>query len=163
MSDKQTVISKDLDNKKLIIDREFHAPQEQVWRAWTEKELLDQWWAPRPWKAQTKSMDFRPGGSWLYAMVGPDGTAQWCRADYKTVDAPNSYSGDDAFCDEEGNPTGDFPSMHWEVSFSPTATGTNAHIEVSFASAEDLEKIVAMGFKEGFTAAHDNLDEVLAK
>lgn len=163
MSGNKTRITKDPDNKKIIVVRGFDAPVEEVWRAWTEKELLDQWWAPRPWKAQTKSMDFRPGGSWLYAMVGPDGTAQWCRADYETVEAPHHYSGGDAFTDEKGNPTHGFPSMHWDVRFSETATGTEATIEISFATVADMEKIVEMGFEEGFTAAHGNLDELLAK
>ena len=70
MSNKQTTISKDAANKKLIVVREFDAPLEEVWKAWTEKDLLDQWWAPKPWKAKTKTMDFREGGIWLYSMVG---------------------------------------------------------------------------------------------
>ena len=74
-------IEKDLDNKKMTITRSFDAPVSDVWRAWTESELLDQWWAPKPWKAETKSMDFRVGGYWLYAMVGPDNTKHWAKAD----------------------------------------------------------------------------------
>ena len=46
-------IDKDLDNKKMTITRGFDAPVADVWRAWTESELLDQWWAPKPWKAET--------------------------------------------------------------------------------------------------------------
>ncbi len=70
MSNKQTTISKDAANKKLIVVREFDAPLEQVWKAWTDKDILDKWWAPKPWKAKTKSMDFREGGAWLYSMGG---------------------------------------------------------------------------------------------
>ena len=82
MSNNQTTITKDVANKKLIVVREFDAPPEEVWKAWTEKELLDIWWAPKPWRAQTKTMDFREGGAWLYSMVGPDGTESYCRVDY---------------------------------------------------------------------------------
>jgi len=163
MSGKQTVITKDIDNKKIIVVREFDAPQEQVWKAWTEQELLDQWWAPRPWKAETKSMDLRPGGTWLYAMKGPEGETHWSRADYTSVDAPNSYSGDDAFCDEQGTINPEMPSMHWDVTFKGTGNSTTVTIEITFATVEALEGIVEMGFEQGFTAAHGNLDELLAK
>ena len=71
---KETIYTKDLENKKIKVTREFDAPVEKVWRAWTEKELLDQWWAPRPWKAVTQSMNFSNGGTWLYYMEGPDGS-----------------------------------------------------------------------------------------
>ena len=47
-------INKDVDNKKMTITRSFDAPVSDVWRAWTESKLLDQWWAPKPWKAETK-------------------------------------------------------------------------------------------------------------
>lgn len=160
---KETMISKDLANKKLVITREFDAPLPQVWSAWTESDLLDQWWAPKPWKANTKTMDFREGGFWLYYMEGPEGERHYCRADYKTIAPQRSYTYVDAFCDEDGNPTGEFPSMNWKNEFSEISTGTKVEVEISFASVADLEKIVEVGFKEGFTAAVGNLDELLAK
>ena len=47
-------VIKDLPNNRLIVVRDFDAPVDLVWRAWTESELLDLWWAPKPWRAQTK-------------------------------------------------------------------------------------------------------------
>ena len=67
----KVLVNKDLANKKITVIREFDAPVEKVWKAWTQKELLDEWWAPKPWKTRTKTIDFREGGHWLYAMVGP--------------------------------------------------------------------------------------------
>lgn len=159
----QTTIEQDLANKKLVVTRRFNAPVEQVWKAWTESELLDQWWAPKPWKARTKHMDFREGGFWLYAMHGPDGTSIWSRADYQKIVPQQSFTAQDSFCDEEGTPTQDFPSMHWVNEFSQTSEGTKVKVTISFDSEADLEKILEMGFKEGFTAAHNNLDELLQK
>jgi uncharacterized protein YndB with AHSA1/START domain len=160
---KQTIITKDAANKKLFVVREFDGTPEQVWKAWTESELLDKWWAPRPWKAKTKKMDFREGGFWLYCMEGPNGEQQWCRVDYKSIVPNKSFTAIDAFCDEEGNKTADFPNMHWKNEFSKTDTGTKVTVEITFASESDLEKIIEMGFKEGFTMAHSNLDELLAQ
>jgi len=160
---KQTQITKDLANKKLFIVREFDASPANVWKAWTEKELLDQWWAPKPWKAETKKMDFREGGTWLYCMAGPEGEAHWCLVNFKTIIKQNSFTGLDAFCDENGNINQDFPTMQWKVDFSKTDSGTKIRVEVAFSSEADLEKIVEMGFEEGFTSALGNLDELLAK
>ena len=163
MSNKETTISKDVAGKKIIVIREFDAPVEEVWKAWTDSTILDLWWAPKPWKAKTKSMDFREGGTWLYSMVGPDGTDSWCRVDFKTIVPNKSYEGDDSFCDEHGNITHEIPGMHWNSEFSKTDTGTKVEVEITFASEADMEKIIEMGFEAGFTAAHGNLDELLNK
>ncbi|MDZ7624970.1 MAG: SRPBCC domain-containing protein [Ignavibacteriaceae bacterium] len=56
----------DKQNNKVKVTREFAAPLSKVWAAWTQSELLDQWWAPKPWKAKTKEMEFKEGGHWLY-------------------------------------------------------------------------------------------------
>ncbi len=160
---KQTTITKDAANKKLFIVREFDAPLDQVWKAWTESNLLDNWWAPKPWKARTKTMNFTEGGFWLYCMEGPNGEKQWSRADYKTIVPNKSYTAVDCFCDENGNMSNDFPQMSWKNEFSEANGVTKVSIEITFDSEESLNKVVEMGFKEGFTAAHRNLDELLAK
>jgi|ERR1700694_2426045 len=159
---KETTVTKDAANKKLFVVRAFDAPVEQVWKAWTEHEWLDQWWAPKPWKANTQSMDFREGGFWRYYMEGPDGTRHYCRVDYQTIIPNESFTGRDSFCDEGGQPSSAAPSMHWKCVFSPLGTATRVEVEISFGSEADLEKIIEMGFKEGFTAAHGNLDALLA-
>jgi uncharacterized protein YndB with AHSA1/START domain len=162
MLTKETKYTKDAANKKIKVERDFDAPVELVWQAWTQSELLDQWWAPKPWKANTKTMDFREGGHWLYYMEGPEGDRQYCRADYITIVPNKSFVGNDAFCDENGNLVPEPPGMHWEVNFVANGDATRANIEISFETEADLEKIVEMGFKEGFAAAHANLDELLA-
>jgi len=162
MATKETIYSKDAANKKIFVVRKFDAPLEQVWKAWTENELLDQWWAPKPWKANTKSMDFREGGRWLYYMQGPDDTRHYCRVDYETIIPNKSFIGLDSFCDENGNITSDLPGMHWKIVFSASGSETKVEVELTFGTEADMEKIMEMGFKEGFAAAHGNLDELLA-
>lgn len=160
---KETIYKKDLDNRKIYVKREFDAPVEKVWRAWTEPGLLDQWWAPRPWKAITMSMDFKNGGRWFYYMEGPDGSKHYCSADYTAIVPNKSYEALDAFCDEKGNINTTFPRMQWKVEFKKVNGATQVEVEISFDSVESLNKIVEMGFEEGFAMAHNNLDEVLAK
>lgn len=154
--------SVDKENKKIKVEREFAAPVAKVWSAWTESHLLDQWWAPKPWKARTKTMDFQEGGFWLYAMVGPDGSEHWSRADFSSISPLKSYTGWDAFCDEAGNVDLTFPRSSWANRFSDQEGGTLVSIEISYEKLEDLEKIIEMGFKEGFTAGLENLDELLS-
>ena len=157
-----TAITKDISGKKLQVSRPFNAPVEKVWKAWTESELLEKWWAPRPWRAETKRMDFRNGGSWLYSMVGPEGDRHWCRVDFQSIVDGKSFSVKNMFCDEEGTPDPSFPDMNWIVNFLPTETGTTiVDISISFNSEEDLKKIVEMGFETGFSMALGNLDELL--
>jgi len=157
----QTSISKDAANKKIFVVRDFDAPLEEVWRAWTERDLLDQWWAPKPWKTVTVSMDFRVGGTWLYYMQGPDGSRHYSRADYKSITPNKSYESLDAFCDDKGNINQEFGRGNWWVQFKETQAGTRVNVEITLESVEVLEKFIEMGFKEGFTMAHGNLDELL--
>ncbi len=149
-------------NKTVRVTREFAADKNKVWSAWTEKEILDQWWAPNPWKADTKSMDFREGGKWIYAMRGPEGEEHWSLAQYISIQPKNYFKAMDAFCDSEGNINEDFPQARWDVSFQEKNENTLVIIQLNFETLEDLEKLVEMGFKEGFTMAMENLDEIFA-
>src|SRR5687767_16002716 len=99
----------DKEAKQIKVTREFDAPLDLVWQAWTNSEILDQWWAPKPWKAVTKSMDFREGGTWLYYMQGPEGEKHWCKAEYKSIKPQKFFSWLDAFCDEKGVINKDMP------------------------------------------------------
>ncbi|MFD0999679.1 SRPBCC domain-containing protein [Ohtaekwangia kribbensis] len=157
----KTTFKKDLANNKMLVTREFAGTIEDVWRAWTTHEILDQWWAPLPWKAVTKSMNFREGGSWLYYMQGPEGERHYARMNYKKILAPNLFEGIDSFCDENGVENKDMPGMNWKVQFKPSANGTVVEINITADSQKDLETIVQMGFEEGFSAAHQNLEELL--
>ncbi|WP_214072888.1 SRPBCC domain-containing protein [Mucilaginibacter sp. dw_454] len=159
----KTEILKDLAAKKLTVTRAFNAPVEKVWRAWTEAEQLDKWWAPKPWKAITKTMDFTPGGMWLYCMAGPNGEKAWCRVDFHTIEAGKSFTATASFCDENGNVDSSFPAMHWDDRFRSTGDTAVVDITISFDKDEDLEKIVQMGFEQGFTMGLGNLDELLAE
>lgn len=163
MKNLQFEFSVDKAANKIYVKREFAAALDKVWAAWTQSELLDKWWAPKPYYVETKSMDFREGGFWLYAMVSPENQKHWCRADYQSIDKPKSFSALDAFCDENGNLTHEFPRQLWNNSFTENGSTTTVSIAISYDKLEDLEKILEMGFKEGFTMGLGNLDELLAR
>ncbi|KQX02898.1 SRPBCC domain-containing protein [Flavobacterium sp. Root420] len=152
----------DKENSTVNVKREFNAPLADVWSAWTQPEILDQWWAPSPWKARTKSMDFKEGGRRLYAMVGPQGEEHWAIADFTSITPKSNFKYQDAFSDSEGNLNKDFPRSDWNVNFSEQGTSTIVDIAIKHKNLSDLEKIIEMGFKEGFTIAMEGLDEIFA-
>jgi PhnB protein len=163
MSKNKAVFTQDRENKKMTVVRSFDASLEQVWKAWTTAEILDQWWAPLPYKNQTKSMDFREGGFWLYSMLSPAGERHYCRFDYETIHPKQSFSGIDMFCDEEGNQNSDFPRMNWKDVFTADGNSTTVTIEITYAKQEDMDTIINMGFEEGFSMGMNQLEELLAK
>lgn len=152
----------DKENNKIFVKREFASAIPHVWDAWTKPELLDQWWAPKPWKAVTKSMDFREGGRWLYYMEGPEGERHYSFLDFEKIVPQRSYVGNSGFCDENGSVNAEMPSSEWANEFAQTDSKTLVTIVITLASLEALEILIAMGFKEGFTAGLSNLDELLA-
>ncbi len=153
----------DKENKQVKVRREFAAPLMKVWQAWTQSETLDQWWAPKPWKAQTKKMDFTEGGRWLYAMKGPDGETHWSYADFQKIVPRESFTALEAFSDENGKTKTDMPQSTWKVSFSESGNSTFVNIAIAYETQSDLEKELNMGFREGFTKGLENLDELLEK
>jgi uncharacterized protein YndB with AHSA1/START domain len=159
----QMHFSKDIAGKTIHIIREFSAPLDQVWDAWTKSALLDLWWAPKPWKAMTKSMDLREGGFWLYCMTGPNGEQHWARVDYAKLDPRRTFTANDSFCDEDGKKNLSLPSTTWKNTFTHSGIGTTVIVEMTFKEEADLNTIIEMGFEQGFEAALRNLDELLEK
>ncbi len=152
----------DKENNSISILREFAAGRDLVWDAYTKSEILDQWWAPKPWKARTRSQDFRPGGFWHYAMVGPEGEEHWAVAEYKTIQPRDRFTGTDAFADLAGNIDTSLPVSSWEVTFTDLGKRTRVEFIIRFDELAQLETTLQMGFKEGMTMAMEGLDELLA-
>lgn len=148
----------DKENRTITVNREFAAELPLVWDAWTKPEILDQWWAPKPYLAKTKAMDFREGGQWLYCMISPTSEVHWSKFDYEKIIDQQCYEGLDAFCDENGNTNSDFPRNYWATGFEAKGERTMVNVQMTFYNLESLENLVKMGFKEGFTAGMDNLD-----
>lgn len=151
----------DKETNTVYVKREFAAGRSLVWDAYTKPEILDQWWAPAPWKARTKSMEFKEGGLRLYAMCGPEGEEHWALADFTSITPKSNFKYLDAFCDKDGNISDEMPRSDWNLDFEDLGSSTMVNIAIKHSTLEDLEKIIEMGFKEGFTIALNGLDELL--
>ena len=163
MGNNKTEVIKNFKEKSIIVSREFDAPIEKVWQAYTDSQLLDQWWGPSPWRAETKRMNFKPGGHWLYAMVGPGGEKHWALMNYIAIDPLKGYDIEDAFCDEEGNLNSDLPVSRGRMSFSKTAYGTRVEFKMIYTTETDVQKIIEMGFEQGITMCLDQLEQLLKR
>jgi uncharacterized protein YndB with AHSA1/START domain len=151
----------DKENNTIVIKREFASDLDLVWEAWTNPEILDQWIAPKPWRAETKTMDFREGGFWHYAMVGPTGDRHWSRYDYQKIEHQKSITEWRAFSDENGTVSPEFPRTNCRNVFSQRDDKTLVTVTAQYGSPEVLEYMVTHGFKEGVAASLENLDELL--
>ena len=105
-------------SKTVFVDKEFAADQSLVWDAFTKQEILDQWWAPKPWESKTKSMNFTVGGRRLYAMVGPEGQEHWSIEEFTSITPKTNFKMLSAFADSDGNINNEWPSSNWDLNFT---------------------------------------------
>lgn len=153
----------DKEKNTIIVKKEFAAKRQLVWDCHTKTELLNQWFAPKPFTTVTKSMDFRDGGHWIYGMVDPEGKIYWGRWDYTKINPISNYTLFDGFCDENGNLNPDLPRASWLVTFNDLGATTNVETIVQYGSLEEIETVINMGMKEGLAATLEKLDELIEK
>lgn len=147
------------ETKTVTITAAFNAERDLVWDAYTKPELLDRWWAPKPFISRTKAMEFREGGRRFYAMVTPDGQERWALQQYRSITPKTNFKLFNTFADENENP--ELPGSDWDFNFSGDGGKTTVHISIYNESLERLERMIEMGFKEGMTAQFENLMELL--
>ncbi len=150
----------DKTTKTVYIIREFAAGLSLVWDAFTKQEILDQWWAPKPWESRTKVMNFEVGGRRFYAMVSPEGHERWSIQKYISISPKTNFKMLNTFADKDENP--ELPGSEWDLSFSEQNGRTKVSVSIYNESLERMEKMIEMGFKEGFTMTLDYLEELLA-
>jgi len=147
--------------KQVYVTKEFNAELPLVWDAFTKQELLDQWWAPKPWASKTKSMSFKEGGRRFYAMVSPEGQEHWSIQDFTSINPTTNFKFVDAFTDKDEVITSAFPSSEWDLNFSEQNNTTTVKIIIKHKTLAALEQIMQMGFKEGFTMTLNELEILL--
>lgn len=91
------------DSNDLVIVREFNAPRERVWDAWTTPEGMMKWWGPKGFTCPVSKIDFRVGGKYLFCMRSPDGQDFWSTGTYREIVPMEKIVCTDSFSDAEGN------------------------------------------------------------
>lgn len=146
--------------KTVFITREFDADLSLVWDAFTKAEILDQWVAPKPWTSKTKFMNFEVGGRRFYAMVSPEGLERWSIQKYTSISPKTNFKMYNTFADKDENP--ESSGSDWDYTFSEQNGKTKVSIVIYNESLERLEKMIEMGFTEGFKMSMINLENLLA-
>jgi uncharacterized protein YndB with AHSA1/START domain len=150
----------DKSKKTAFINREFDADLSLVWDAFTKQEILDQWWAPKPFVSKTKVMNFKVGERRFYAMVSPEGQERWSVQKYMSISPKTNFKFLNAFADKDENP--ELPGSEWDLSFSEENGKTKVSVSIYNESLERMEKMIEMGFKEGFMMTLKSLEDLLA-
>jgi len=145
--------------QKVFIKREFDADLSLVWDAYTKQELLDQWWAPKPYTSRTKVMDFKVGGRRFYAMVSPEGKEMWSVQKYTSITPKTNFKFYNAFADKDENP--ELPGSEWDFNFSEENGKTTVHVTIYNESLARMERLLETGFREGAAMQMKNLYELL--
>src|SRR6266576_1765772 len=131
----------DKSTKTVFVNREFAAGLSLVWDAFTKQEILDQWWAPKPWASRTKFMNFEVGGRRFYAMVSPEGQEHWSIQDFTSISPTTNFKYIDAFADKDENINPALPGTEWDLNFSKQYGTTTVKIIVKHKTLASLEQI----------------------
>lgn len=154
----------DTDNVKdreLVLTRLIDAPPAKVYRAWTEPELLKQWFAPLPFTTPVAEMDVRPGGANLFVMRDPEGTEYPNRGVYLEVIPNRKLVFTDAYT-QAWQPS-EKPFMTGILTFEDEGGKTRYTARVLHWTAADRGTHEKMGFHQGWGQCTDQLAVLVAK
>ncbi len=154
-------------NLDLVIERTIPVAPERVWAAWTEPELLMQWFTPAPWKTVASELDVRPGGGCVTTMESPDGERFPNAGCYLHVEPPRllvftSVMVADFRPAAPTNGAGDLGfTARVEIEPAPDG-GTHYRAIAMHAHADACKQHTDMGFAQGWGAALDQMVALLS-
>ena len=153
----KTKFKVDRDNLQVVLEREFDAPRDLIWKTMTDKKLIPKWWGPSQFDTIVDKMDFKVGGQWRFVHKGKDGQVFAFHGVYKQIDEPNIIS--DTF-NFEGIPAG-----HELVETALLEDLGNGKTKVTstsvFQNIEDLEGMVGSGMESGAVETWERLAELV--
>jgi uncharacterized protein YndB with AHSA1/START domain len=148
-------------DRDLVLTRLIDAPREKLYRAWTEPELLKQWFAPLPYTTPVAELDVRPGGASLVVMRGPDGVDMPNRGVYLEVVPNERLVVTDAFT-KAWEPAAK-PFMTVILTFEDKGGKTQYTALVRHWTVADRETHEKMGFHQGWGICADQLAALVAR
>lgn len=145
------------ENREILISREFDAPRELVFDAFTHPDKIGQWWGPNGFTTTTHHMDFKPGGEWKYIMHGPDGNDYDNFIKYREIERPDKITYD------HGETPGEPFHFSVTITFEKIGNRTLLTQRLVLPSKEARDKIVGFGAIEGGKQTLQRLAEYLEK
>ena len=165
--------AEEVSTREFVITRVFNAPRELVWKAWTERDRLMQWFGPKGFSMSAAKMDFRPGGVFHYCLRSPDGKEMWGKFVYREIVAPERIVLVNSFSDENGGLTRHPMSPTWPLEMLSTTTfveqGGKTTLTIKWKPLNPTEEERKTfdgahgGMQQGWTGTFEQLAEYLAK
>ena len=146
-------------DRQILITREFDAPRELVWRAWTTPELVRRWWHANRGEMTVCEIDLRVGGSWRYAMVTPDGLEVGFHGEYREIEPFERLVSTEAY---EGIPDPDANAAVDTLTLTDIGDRTLMTVLVEHPTKEGRDMHIESGMEDGMQDAMDLLEEVAA-
>jgi uncharacterized protein YndB with AHSA1/START domain len=157
---------------KLVITRVFDAPVEEVWKYWTEPELVKRWWGPKIFTCPVVKIDFHVGGKILSCMRGspaPGAPVQdfWSTGTYKVIIPMKKFVVTDSFADEKGNVV---PSSHYGmegfplemlVTFEFEEVNGKTKMTLTHSGLENVDEKMREGMAQGWNESFDKVVEIV--
>lgn len=151
-----TTILRTPSDREIVSERVFEVPRERVFGAYTDPELIPQWWGPRRMITTVDRMDVRAGGAWRFVCRDPDGKKQGFRGVYREVTPPERI----------------VQTFEWEgmpghvivetATFEDLGERTKVTTTSLFHTTEERDGMLSSGMETGLTESHDRLAELLA-
>jgi uncharacterized protein YndB with AHSA1/START domain len=148
-------------DRELVITRVIDAPRERLFNAWTDPDLLKQWFAPLPWTTPVAELDVRPGGANLIVMRGPDGNEFPNRGVYLEVVKNERLVFTDAYTKAWKRSAK--PFMTAIITFEDVGGKTRYTARVLHWTVADRETHEKMGFQQGWSQCADQLAALVTK
>ena len=144
---------------EILVQREFAAPPELVWRAWTEPDLVRRWWAGRRGTMRECEIDFRVGGRYRFVMDASNGMEVAFSGEYLEIEPHDRYSQTEVF---EAMPPGEEGPVRNVMSFVPTDAGTRLEILIIAPNQDVRDAMAQSGMEVGIAEQVEIIDDLLS-
>ena len=144
---------------QILITREFGAPRDLVWRAYTEPELIKRWWAGRKGTVTSVEVDLRVGGQWRYVMAANGGFEVAFHGEFRAIDAPSRLVNTEAF---EGAPDPEGAAGLITATLAERDGRTYLELLCEYPDKAIRDMVIGSGMESGMQESYDTLEEVAA-
>ena len=144
-------------DNQILITREFDAPADLVFRAFTTPELVKRWWSGKRGTVTDVEIDLREGGRWRYVMETNDGMEVAFHGEYREIASGQRLVSTEVF---EGIPDAEEHASLNTLTLSESDGRTTLEVLVEHKSKEDRDAVIDSGMEGGMQEAYDLLEEV---
>ena len=144
-------------DREIHVERIVDAPRDRVFAAYTDPDLVPEWWGPQDTTTRVEEMDVRAGGSWRFVGVNPDGSEDGFRGRYREVTPPErlvytfEYDGMPGYVSVD------------TVTFEDLGDRTKVVMDSIFHTGEECDGMLESGMERGLNESYSRLDELLAR